>query len=101
MKVTRRDFVTEGLADLRDAERHAHAAGIQHVFKFRKMPCAVSGRRYALFSSPAVAPTKVWNIRLNCFGSVSVPGVFASGTEDIRIIAADRSERFFLVLVSG
>ena len=36
-----------------------------------KIACAVSGRRYALSSSVAVAPTKVWNIRLNGFGSVS------------------------------
>lgn len=43
------------------------------------MPWAVSGRRYALLSSDRTAPTYVSNMRLNMRGSVSVPGLSASG----------------------
>ena len=34
--------------------------------KLTKMPCAVSGRRYATEASSSTGPTKVLNIRLNC-----------------------------------
>ena len=35
-----------------------------------KMPCAVSGRRYAVDDASSIAPTCVSNIRLNWRGSV-------------------------------
>ena len=39
--------------------------------KFTKMPCAVSGRRYATEASSSTGPTKVLNIRLNWRASVN------------------------------
>ena len=39
--------------------------------KLTKMPCAVSGRRYATEASSSTGPTKVLNIRLNWRGSVN------------------------------
>ena len=39
--------------------------------KFTNMPCAVSGRRYAIASSSSIGPRKVFSIMLNCFGSVN------------------------------
>ena len=38
--------------------------------KLMKMPCAVSGRRYAFEPPSTSAPTEVSNIRLNCRASV-------------------------------
>ncbi len=38
--------------------------------KLMKMPCAVSGRRYASMPVSSSAPIRVLNMRLNCRGSV-------------------------------
>jgi hypothetical protein len=38
--------------------------------KLTKIPCAVSGRRYVTALWSSTAPTRVWNMRLNCRGSV-------------------------------
>src|SRR5450432_4042715 len=38
--------------------------------KLTKMPCAVSGRRYATDASSSTGPTWVWNIRLKLRASV-------------------------------
>lgn len=35
-EILRRDLVAEGLADLADAKRHLHAAGVEDVFELRK-----------------------------------------------------------------
>jgi hypothetical protein len=40
--------------------------------KLRKIPCAVSGRRYATEVASVMAPTYVWNIRLKSRGGVRV-----------------------------
>ena len=47
--------------------------------KLAKMPCAVSGRKYAALAGSSIAPTLVLNIKLNWRGSVRVPGSLASG----------------------
>ena len=47
--------------------------------KLMKMPCAVSGRRYASEPSPSSAPTCVWNMRLNCRASVRSHSVCSPG----------------------
>ena len=47
--------------------------------KLMKMPCAVSGRRYAREPSPSSAPTCVWNIRLNWRASVRSHSVCSPG----------------------
>ena len=44
-----------------------------------KMPCAVSGRRYATLEASDIAPTFVWNMRLNSLGAVSEPGSPVAG----------------------
>src|SRR6476646_4346701 len=41
--------------------------------KLTKMPCAVSGRRYATDPASSTGPTFVLNMRLKCRGSVNVP----------------------------
>src|SRR5262245_61036325 len=47
--------------------------------KLAKIPCAVSGRKYATDEASCSAPMKVWNIRLNCRGSVSSPSQPSAG----------------------
>ena len=47
--------------------------------KFVKMPCAVSGRRYATEDASDIAPTLVWNMRLKSRGGVSEPGSPVAG----------------------
>jgi hypothetical protein len=44
-----------------------------------KMPCAVSGLRYATEDESVCAPTEVWNMRLKSRGAVRAPGVPVSG----------------------
>ena len=63
------DLVAEALADLRDAERELLADRLDGR-NSTNIPCAVSGRRYAMSSSPAAGPCR-WNIRLKSFGSVN------------------------------
>lgn len=47
--------------------------------KLVKIPCAVSGRRYATDEPSVIAPTDVWNMRLKSRGAVSVPGSPVAG----------------------
>ena len=47
--------------------------------KLVKMPCAVSGRRYATDDVSESGPTFVWNIRLKSRGGVSEPGLPVAG----------------------
>ena len=65
-EVAGRDLVAEGLADLRDAERRLLARGLATSLKSTKMPCAVSGRRYAIDDASSIAPIDVLNIMLKC-----------------------------------
>ncbi len=60
--------------------------------KLAKMPCAVSGRRYASESASRIAPQCVSNMRLNILGSVREPGVLASGPTVIPRSAAESAE---------
>ena len=46
---------------------------LRTLSKLTKMPWAVSGRRWTLFSSDWTGPTWVSNMRLNCRASVKVP----------------------------
>ncbi len=50
--------------------------------KFTKMPCAVSGRRYARDASSRTGPTYVSNIKLNSRGSVRSQAVNSPGCFD-------------------
>ena len=43
--------------------------------KLTKMPCAVSGRRYATEPASWVGPRWVWSMPENCLGSVNAPFV--------------------------
>ncbi len=45
-------------------------ASCSTFLKLMKMPCAVSGRRYAVELASSSAPTCVWNMRLNWRASV-------------------------------
>ena len=55
--------------------------------KFVKMPCAVSGRRYATDDVSESGPTFVWNIRLKSRGGVSEPGLPVAG-DGIRLCSS-------------
>src|SRR5437763_17036899 len=43
---------------------------VSTFMKFTNMPCAVSGRRYAVLASSSTGPTNVLNMRLNARASV-------------------------------
>jgi hypothetical protein len=63
------NFITKGLANLRYTEGEFFIRPVFCTFwKFTKMPCAVSGRKYISLASPSpeALPICVENMRLNC-----------------------------------
>ena len=53
--------------------------------KLTKIPCAVSGRRYAMLAASRIAPTCVSNIRLKSRGSVRSHSLYSPGCFDGRL----------------
>ena len=84
-EIPRRDLVAEALADLAHAKGDAHAGAVQHVLEVDEDALGRFGAEENLAALVLHGPRMIdSNMRLNSRGSVSVPGVLASGPSTAR-----------------